>query len=162
MAMLVLVAGEVMAGGVGRVGEGFAFRFGRSDTAEGLIVSSGGLAPDERASGVGGLHGVWELKLLRSYWKRGHTACQGVLLYTSQVQGFRECHKEAHTKVIQNMLAGSDRCLLSDACKMACRWFTAVQANDVGMPPAAIGLGEPRLQEPLLPLNKSLLHILPI
>ena len=72
MAMLVLVAGKVMAGGVGRIGEGFAFRFGRSDPAEGLVVSSGGLAPDERASGVGGPHGVWESRLLRSYWECGH------------------------------------------------------------------------------------------
>ena len=83
MAMLVLVAGEVMAGGVGGVGEGFPFRLGRSDPAEGLVVSSGRLAPDKRASGVGGLHGVWELKLLRSYWKRGHSACQVVLLHTT-------------------------------------------------------------------------------
>jgi hypothetical protein len=51
-----VVLGEVMARRVGGVRKGFALGLGRTDAAEGLVMRSGGFAPHERASRIGGLH----------------------------------------------------------------------------------------------------------
>lgn len=53
--VIVIVLGQVMAGRVGGIGKGLALGFGRTDTAEGLVMRRRGLAPHQRA-GSGGLH----------------------------------------------------------------------------------------------------------